>query len=173
MEGGTTASQRGAQSAGEQYPCVMGQCLGQANLTRSNPQVLEATFQLQEMVLQRLVQESGDSGAKLLVVIIPTKLQVEPEDDQESINAVAAMLDLEGDNLHFDDQVVERIVRLCRDNQIAFVDAGPALRQAAQDGATFYWRPNWHLNVEGNALVAEQIYDYLQAHPQLLEGGHQ
>jgi ribosome modulation factor len=156
-------------------------------LAQKHPQIAEAALLLQELILRRLAQEANDLEARLLVVMIPTKLQVEPEDDQERINAVAATLGLEGRELHFDDRIVERVLNMCRSNQIPIADMGPALRQAARDGvaahctgctvpvlpftldgARSYWRQGWHLSVEGNAIVAGQIYEYLQAHPQLL-----
>jgi hypothetical protein len=185
----TAETTKGAQdsSPGEGYSSVIGQCLEQANLAQKHPQIAEAALLLQELILRRLAQEANDLEARLLVVMIPTKLQVEPEDDQERINAVAATLGLEGRELHFDDRIVERVLNMCRSNQIPIADMGPALRQAARDGvaahctgctvpvlpftldgARSYWRQGWHLSVEGNAIVAGQIYEYLQAHPQLL-----
>jgi len=179
-------------SSGEGYSSVLGQCLEQADLAQTHPQIAEAALRLQELILRRLAQEADDLEARLLVVVIPTKLQVEPEDDQERINAVAAMLELEGHELHFDDRVVERVLNMCRSNQIPVADMGPALRQAARDGAAAhstghtapvlpftldgarsYWLQGWHLSVDGNAIVAGQIHEYLQTHPQLLAVEHQ
>jgi len=41
------------------------------------------------------------------------------------------------------------------------------------DGARSYWLQGWHLSVDGNAIVAGQIHEYLQTHPQLLAVEHQ
>jgi lysophospholipase L1-like esterase len=145
---------------------VMGQVMRQAVIARDDPQKAEAAFRLQEIVLQRLAQEVEALGAKLLVIVIPTKLQIEPDDDHEKSDAVAKIVGLEGDALHFDEQVGKRTIKICEDNQIPVLDLEPALRTM---DVSLFWRQDWHLNVMGNETVATAIDDYFQSHSELLE----
>lgn len=148
---------------------IVDQALGQAFLAKTDPPVIQAAMQLEEIVLQRLDQLARNLSARFLVVIIPTKLRVQPEDDLERIAYWVMRFNLEEDELHFDDYVAQTLVNFCQKNQIAVLNVEPGLRQAALAGTKVYWQPNWHLNVEGNAIVAAQLFQYLQTHPQLLK----
>jgi len=137
---------------------VMGQVMRQAVIAKDNPETAEAAFRLQEIILQRFAQRVEELGAKFLVIVIPTKLQIEPDDDHEKSDAVAEIVGLEGEALHFDEQVGKRTVQMCEDNQILVLDLEPALHATRiKEKVSFFWRQDWHLNIAGNETVATAI----------------
>lgn len=140
----------------------MAQSLKQAYYFARQPDKTEETFQIMAEVMTTFQQEVRNNEAELVILIIPTKLQVEPDDDAERINLLATTLHLNQDELAFDDLVRNQVLEICQRHGIEVVDLLPAFKEHYQkEGRHLYWQTDWHLNVEGNRVAAEQLYTYL------------
>lgn len=101
-------------------------------------------------------------GAEILIVLIPTK--------EEAYRAKLTELGVYDDA--YWSQVGDsraRLLALCAENNWHCVDMLPIFEAAIADGETVYWGYDFHLDVSGNALVAEAVDAYIRENGLLME----
>lgn len=108
-------------------------------------------------LLRQLSEEVEEAGARLVVLLIPDELQVDPEVRAQA--AAAAGRELEEYDL---DLPQRELVRFFEANGIQFVDLLPDFRRRARDEALYIPRDS-HWNRAGNRLAAERLLDLLRA----------
>ncbi len=107
----------------------------------------QALRQAQEMV--------GGYGGTLVVVLIPTKEQVYRELSEPKLGAEKLALLDEGYQLMLD---------FCAEAQLMCVDPLPEFQRHAQNHEQLYYATDAHLNAHGNAVLAQLLADWLNAH---------
>ncbi len=114
--------------------------------------------------LRALKQSCDEKGAKLLLVAIPTREEIEPgalERWCKARGVAAEAVDPQSP--------AQKALGLAAAAGIATLDPKPALAAAAKDGAKVYFETDWHLNPAGSRVLGRQLYDALCA-PGLLGG---
>jgi hypothetical protein len=103
----------------------------------------------------------------LIVLLIPTKLQVEPESADGILSQTAEILGYSTDRFAaFDQRVYGRALDLCRQLDIEVIDALPALVEYRQkQGEELYFGKDWHLSPLGHHILAELIYEFFTSTP--------
>jgi len=99
-------------------------------------------------------------GAAVLIVLIPTKEEAYQAKLTDAYDA------------DYWAQVGEsriRLLALCEENGWHCVDMLPHFERAIADGETIYWGYDFHLDVSGNALVAQVVDAYIREHDLLAE----
>jgi hypothetical protein len=119
---------------------------------KPSPPEMEAEWKLSERILRDLRDTVSARGRKLLVVLIPSELQVvraqwEQEVRHEKMSP--ATFDLDSPN--------RRALAICRDAGIPALDLLPPLRAASDGGAILYLPSDHHWNARGHALAADLI----------------
>jgi lysophospholipase L1-like esterase len=111
------------------------------------------------------LQDLGKSRVPVRMVVLPSKLLVEPEKAgaqsaliSERWGLPLAELELISRNAH--DLIVRDASRLmsCRAGEICVRDLLPALRQAAH-GATLFYPRDWHLSPEGHSALHDAVLE--------------
>jgi hypothetical protein len=153
-----------AQPAGSALARVAGACPGclqslwQASVANGDPAALADAFSRLDDVLARFQVESTAARIPLLVVVIPTKLQVESAAVRPEVEEAAALLGLHYDAVAFDDAIGTRIIAAAQARGMTTIDLLPALHAAyARDGQPLYRGLDWHLNAAGNAVIAREL----------------
>ncbi len=113
---------------------------------------------------RELKKSCDEKGAKLLLVAIPTREEIEP-------GALARWCDARGVAPDAVDpqSPAQKALALASAAGIATLDPKAALVAAAKDGTKVYFEKDWHLNPAGSRVLARQLYDTLAA-PALLGG---
>jgi len=113
-------------------------------------------------------QTCTEAGTPLLVVAIPSREQIHDDSAQAWLEGKG----LDAADIDFN-LPTRRFLKLAEEAGIQTLDAQPMLGAAAAEGATLYFENDWHLNIEGNRVLAEAIYEQLVADgsPPLLGGG--
>jgi hypothetical protein len=130
------------------------QSLKQAVRARAEPDRFEQAYRRLELLLRLLDRHVTSDGGRLAVMVIPSKSQVEPEDERGGLQRSLRLLELGPDDAHYEDVARERILAAVRAADIALIDPLPELSRASRGGRVFY-RRDWHLNVRGNQALAE------------------
>ena len=101
-------------------------------------------------------------GAAILIVLIPTK--------EEAYRAKLSDLGVYDETYwsQIGDSRI-RLLALCEANNWHCVDMLPIFEQAIADGETVYWGYDFHLDVSGNAMVAEAVDAYIRENELLTE----
>lgn len=121
------------------------------------PEVDDWFRELDEVVLGMRKRVEAD-GSELMVVLFPTRFQVDTRDWQaltRSYRLDASKFDLDYPN--------NRILDFCQQNGISCTDLTPRFRNAIREsGDRLYMvRGDTHFNVEGQALAAEGVGEYI------------
>ncbi len=96
-----------------------------------------------------------EAGAKLLFVAIPSREQVQPDSRAPYFERYG----LSEEEVNFD-QPTEKALALASSAGIPVLNPLEDLRKSAADGP-MYFEKDWHLNEEGNRVLAQAIYQRL------------
>ena len=118
-----------------------------------------AKFESVREPLLRFHDDVTSAGVEFLLFVIPTEIQSNPALHRR----VAEAVDLP-ERRNVVDAPQRFLTELCREGGIRLFDVLPALQAAGPD-AVLYGRRNSHWNVEGNALAAEALLEYLTTPP--------
>ena len=114
---------------------------------------LEATAEL----LRRFREDARSEGTRFAVVLLPTKLQVEPGAASRGERA-AELLGMEDVGAAFDDRVYADVTSLLRRLEIETIHVREALEEEhIRTGEPMYYDADWHLNVAGLRVVGETV----------------
>jgi hypothetical protein len=130
------------------------QALKQDVHARSRPELFDIAYARLELILRLLDQHVTASGGRLVIVVLPTKMQVEPEDDAGAMRRSLRLLDLSQDVVAYSDEARARMLAAARAANVRLIDPLPELQQASRNGRLYY-RRDWHLNVRGNQAMAQ------------------
>lgn len=104
-----------------------------------------SAWALEFALLDEIQRLSRAAGARMLLLVIPDQIQVQPE-------VRAASVSLE------DYAVQDRLRAFARERGIAFLDPLPALRAAHEnDGEPLYYLHDRHMRARGHAVVAREL----------------
>ena len=132
------------------------QDLKQAYYGRLRPARAERELARLETLLALMDRQVAARGGRLVVLSIPHKAQVEPNDERGAINRTVRLLELVEDDLTFNDRVRERLLVSAARVGVPAIDPRPALVNAAA-GERLYYRRDWHLNPAGNRVLGEDL----------------
>lgn len=116
-----------------------------------------------EQVLRALRDEVRAAGATLVVVLIPTKLQVEPA-AMGRARQTAALLGIDRLEPLLEDRLEADMRALLDRLEVPAIDARAALEaEHARTGEPVYYDGDWHLDVAGSMVVGETVAAALAA----------
>jgi hypothetical protein len=105
-------------------------------------------------------------GIRFLAVVIPSKTDVEPDEDRATVDEILAALSLSREELAVNERLGREFAAALAARGIACVDALAGLRGA---GEPLYWRRDHHLDIAGNErlarVLAARVAELLAAPP--------
>jgi len=122
------------------------------------PETLRTSLIFTRYTLEKLRELARQNGIRLTCTIIPTKPMVEPE----TLRAVFAEVtrhnpSFTADRLAaFENSLIDQTLKMCRALDIEAIDLRPGIA-AQRYGRSLYYPRDMHLNVAGNAVVADVI----------------
>jgi hypothetical protein len=105
-------------------------------------------------VTRAIARLCREEGIRLLVVYVPPVTDVRPDDVRKESDRLREVFGLETQDLGATDSLADDYLAATRSLGIAVVDLRPAFRAS---GDRLYWKSDAHLDVHGQALVAEEI----------------
>ena len=111
-------------------------------------QAWEAAWEVTAALLQEMDEEVSDSGAELLVALIPARLQIEPGAWQD----VLAQEEAWQQESWMLEQPVVRLQDTLKAQSIPYLNLLPAFRAAAEQGNLLYFEQDAHWNENGHRL---------------------
>jgi hypothetical protein len=138
------------------------QSLKQAIRARREPDRMEQGYRRLELLFRVLDTAVTARGGQAVIVLIPTKTQVEPDDERGARGRAARLLDLAPEDLQYDEQAYARAHEAADRAGVALVDPLAELQEDARR-ERLYYRRDWHLNPAGNRALATALYRALVA----------
>lgn len=142
----------------ERWSGPLGQGYNQLYRWAHFPWEPERALECVEGALREASALCAREGIAFLVAVLPTKMDVEPEDDAETQLAVAGALGLGPSELEANQRLGARLIERLRAAGVACVDLLGPLREGEHP---LYWRTDYHLGLAGHALVARVLEDAL------------
>lgn len=118
------------------------------------PEEQERGFAEAVSAFETLAEEYRAKGRVFLAVVLPTKLDVEPEDVRATVAGLAAALELPPAELALNARLGARFAAAMERRGVPCLDPLAAMRAAP---APLYWRRDHHLGTAGHALLAELL----------------
>lgn len=116
--------------------------------------MLSDGWPLTRQALQDTLTQLHQTGATLVILIVPSKEQVYwPQLQQVATFPPSYRID----------QLVEPLRQFCTEEKLHCLDLTPALRAEAQQGKQLYFPIDIHWNAAGHVVVAQAVEDYLHA----------
>jgi hypothetical protein len=127
------------------------------------PDTLPRARRTHAEVLRRAKQLFEQHGIKFTVLLVPAKLQIEPQTVEDTIKKVSGIdQSLTSEKLlSFLDQYTEMVKTDAATMGIKVIDPRQRLREAAQN-RELYYHQDMHLNVTGNRILANILADELR-----------
>jgi len=120
----------------------------------------EATEALEQVLVscERMQALCTESGIRFVVLLVPTKADVDLGDDRETWRGVCALLELTPQEAGFNRTLGERLAAGLRERGIEHIDPTQAMIAAEEP---LYWRFDHHLSVAGHALLGRTLFEAL------------
>ncbi len=131
------------------------QSLSQANYFKENPGSFERSSQLHGATLKKIKRLAGEHRFSLLVFVLPTKYQIEPETDSLSFPRLEELYGLSSED-KADDRVRLDFKGLLEKNEIDIIDFYDSLKTAARNhpDRPLFWNSDHHLSERGHEEIA-------------------
>jgi lysophospholipase L1-like esterase len=137
-----------------------GQSLGQAYWFKHRPGDVRTSMRTLKELLRRFKETVERSGGRPIVLVLPSRLQVEAEQDVGRIRAVAKILGLTEADLALESRLGGESLSIARGLKIDTIDLAPALEEFhRRSGENLYYWTDWHLDTAGHRFLAQQLYD--------------
>jgi hypothetical protein len=132
------------------------QSLKQAAYARHHPDTARRDIGQIVALATRLDAEVRAHGGQLVVAVLPSRPQVEPERARDERDHTARLLDLTPIDLAFEDTVLTELSHGLEAASLNFVRLLEPLQRAAVDAPQYYER-DWHLDPLGHRTVAAAL----------------
>lgn len=143
-------------AVGERFPIIVAQGFNQEFLFRYREGDGEVALAASLAALDELGQVCEGLGADLLVALIPTKWEVDGDDDRERMEAILEALSIAPDDYGVHDRLADGLLAGLAQRGVPCVDPRPAL---AADPRVLFWRQDHHLSVVGHEALAAQLLE--------------
>lgn len=107
--------------------------------------------------IQKMVKETN---AQLIVVILPSKAEVEWQSDAENLNELTRQLELTRQDLAVPAELNQRLIDWMKKEGISSLNAADGMRDPSKK---YYWNLDYHLSIDGHKAVAELLLKNSQA----------
>jgi len=138
------------------------QVLNQHHWFQTFPATLPRAKRAHRETIRLAAQTAAQHRMRLTVLLIPAKIQIEPETVEETVRSMQSVdSSFQTSRIQaFLDDYAATVVADCRQMDIPVIDPREPMRQRAA-GRELYYRRDMHLNVTGNRVLAEIIAERL------------
>ncbi|MEZ5194905.1 MAG: hypothetical protein R2764_00460 [Bacteroidales bacterium] len=136
------------------YSGFTGQYLNQVKFFKTYPEYADTALKIMTENLSAIKNTCSNNNIRLMVMLLPTKLDTEPETDRQRIDEVFRIMDFTNEDIQ-NNQLLSTHLTLWMDkNQIPFLDLYDPFMDSKDE---LFWLADYHVNHLGHAKIAEQI----------------
>jgi len=132
------------------------QGLNQIYYFKTFPNMVDASLDRTADLFAKIKELCDEQKIPLLVVLIPTKVDVEWSSDRDVLNKIKAGLTLSDDDVRLNERIKDRLAQRLAAMGIRYVDVLDDMRK---DGRKMFWISDYHLDTIGHDLVAKKILE--------------
>jgi lysophospholipase L1-like esterase len=155
------------EAAVKKLSCASHQILNQVVFFKTFPSLISRAIEITGTHFEIIKSICKDNNIKLLVVLLPTKLDVEAQFDRDRIKAVNEILQLSKKDFGINRRLTKLFIAWLVKNKIDYIDLYPFMKGGNQE---LFWKKDYHLNDAGHRRIADIVY---HTSYKTLFGGHE
>ena len=133
----------------------LAQAINQVYFFKTFPHLKDKALEITGKHLEMITKICKDNNIKLMVALLPTKTDIEPNTDAERIKAANEMLHLTDTDLAINRHLAISLATWLEMKEINYIDLYEYMKNR---NVTLFWKKDHHLNTNGHALMADIIY---------------
>jgi hypothetical protein len=138
----------------ELYSGFTGQFLNQVKFFKSYPQYSDTAMMIMKDNLEKINTLCKKNNTRFLVMLLPSKIDTEPQTDSTRISEVFSMMKYDEQNIIDNFKMTDDLAAWMSEKQIPFVDLFPSFKSSEQE---LFWKADYHINHRGHEEMAKQI----------------
>jgi lysophospholipase L1-like esterase len=146
-----------AMSSHKRAHAIVSQVLNQVYFFKQFPEMKRTAVELTMNSVIEMHDFCAIRGIDFLFVLLPTKADLEWSSDAELLNGISASLELSAKDLTVNRRLARFLLLELQQKGIKTLDGYRLMSQ--HRSPFFYWKEDYHLNVNGHELIANAIYD--------------
>jgi len=132
------------------------QSLNQIFFFKTYPGLMGKAVEITAAHIEIINQICQDNKIKLLIVLLPTKLDIESDTDRERIMAASEILQLSGKDFGITRQLTGLLISRLTEKRINYIDLFAPMKKKLRQ---LYWKKDHHLSSRGHRVIARIIYN--------------
>lgn len=133
------------------------QAINQIYFFKTFPQLMQKAIEISIYHFEIIYQLCKKNNIKLLVLLLPTKLDVEMNTDKERVEAINKVLHLSRLDFGINRFLTEKFTAWLAEKQIDYIDL---LEPMKGEDVELFWKKDYHLNDNGHKLIAECLHNF-------------
>jgi len=138
----------------ELYSGFTGQQLNQLKFFETYPDLTGKALVITQQSLLKIKKLCKRNHTSFLVVLLPTKIDTEPQTDITRIDEVFEIMDFNDSHLQKNREMVLSLARWLEQNDITSIDLNEAFYASQEE---LFWRADYHINIAGHKSIADKI----------------
>jgi hypothetical protein len=119
---------------------------------------MEKTIEITKHHFDIILHLCKKNNIKLMVVLLPTKLDVEFHKDRDRVEALNKVLHLSHEDFGINRRLTKMLMTSLSAKEIDYLDL---YRQMKNESVELFWKKDYHLNDNGHKLMAEIVYGFI------------
>jgi hypothetical protein len=136
------------------YTGFTGQYLNQVKFFKSYPQFTDTAMMIMKDNLEKINILCKKNNTRFLVVLLPSKIDIEAETDSIRIREVMGIMNFDQQDIVNNFKMTADLATWLAEKQIPFVDLFPAFKSSDME---LFWKTDYHINQSGHEEMAKQI----------------
>mgnify|MGYP001607393706 CR=1 FL=1 len=142
-----------------EMPGMSGQAMNQIKFFKQFPDLKKNAMDIFINSFSGMKKICNENKIDLMVLLLPAKLDVEPETDSARINKASAIMSFSEGDLKINTQLTDEFAHWLSSKKIDFINLSGELKISEEE---LFWKQDLHLNHNGHKAVAEIVIEMLQ-----------
>ena len=147
----------------EKHPGFTGQLMNQVKFFKKFPEFKTTAISITQKQLTLIKEQCDKNKIGLYILLLPTKVDVEPATDEASIKDVQNMLKFSNDDLKINRELTEKLIEWLKTNNLNYVDLYDNWKEK-KGTEELFWKADYHLNDKGHKSIAEIMQPIISQH---------
>lgn len=136
------------------FPGFTGQLMNQVKFFKSYPAYRDTALNVTHKYLGKIKAHCDSNDIDFMVVLVPTKLDIEPELDSARIDTAFQIMKFTQADIQQNESLTDKTVEWLNTTGVRYVDMREPLKAAEGE---LYWKADLHINHLGHAEIAKTI----------------
>jgi hypothetical protein len=136
------------------YIGFTGQYLNQLKFFETFPKYTDTALHIMQQNLFKIKKLCEKNGSSLLIALLPTKIDTEPQTDETRIDEVFKIMNFNASHLQKNRKMIISLTAWLEKNYITYIDLQETFKKSDKE---LFWKTDYHINMSGHKAIADKI----------------